>query len=224
MGLHTSPLYGYVDKLCFYLLFICIKAVADTTICNFTVEIQKILIFISVIKLLRLQHISMMKVLIVGFILLALGLVSAVPQWPIRQYIPPGFSTTGKELNDETAKSQVFPLALVPMLLSAAPQVISTALDLLRMVVCDNTDSQLQAFADIEEQNVKIMALVRVMSDLLAAEEKLNEVKQLNMKGNLVAEAELFDFNSVASKLKNTLKTIGSAAKKLLCNSSSATH
>ena len=92
------------------------------------------------------------------------------------------------------------------------------------MVVCDNTDSQLQVFADIEEQNVKVMALVRVMSDLLAAEEKLNEVKQVNMKGSLVAEAELFDFDSVASKLKNTLKTTGSAAKKLLCNSSSSTH
>ena len=78
----------------------------------------------------------------------------------------------GKELNDETAKSQVLPLILVPMLLSAAPEVISTALDLLRMVVCDNTDSQLQAFANTEEQDANIMALVGVMGDLLAAEDK----------------------------------------------------
>ena len=117
-----------------------------------------------------------MKVLIIGFVLLTLGLVSAVPQWPghrLRHILPgPGFSTTGKELDDETAKSQVLPLILVPMLLSAAPEVISTALDLLRMVVCDNTDSQLQAFANTEEQDANIMALVGVMGDLLAAEDK----------------------------------------------------
>ena len=78
-----------------------------------------------------------MKVLIVGFILLALGLASAVPQWPIRRYIPPSrFSTLEKEL---TVESQVFPLALVPVLVSVAPQVISVVLDLVRMVVCDNT-------------------------------------------------------------------------------------
>ena len=156
---------------------------------------------------------------------MALSLASAVPQWPVRRYIPPGFSTTGKELNDETAKSQVFPLALVPILLSAAPQVISAALDILRMVICGNTesDTQLQAFADTEVQDAKVMALIRVMSDFLAAEEKLNVVKQLNMKGNHYAEAELFDFYSIASKVKNAFKMIGSAAKNLLCNSSSAT-
>jgi hypothetical protein len=104
------------------------------------------------------------------------------------------------------------------MLLSAAP----TALKVLRLVVCDNADSQLQ---DTEKQDAKIMALVGAMSDLLAAEEELKEMKQkqLNMKGNLVAEAELFDFDfdSIASKLKGTATKIGSAAKTLLCNSSS---
>ena len=171
-----------------------------------------------------------MKVLIIGFVLLTFGLVSAVPQWigagHRLRHIPPDFSTTGKELNDETAKSQVFPLILIPVLLSAAPEVISTALDLLRMVVCDNTDSRLQAFAyntDSEKEDAEIMALVGVMSDLLAAEEKLKEVKQLNMKGNLVAEAELFDFESIASKVKGTLTKVGSAAKKLLCKSNSST-
>ena len=168
-----------------------------------------------------------MKILIIGFVLLTFGLVSAVPQWLGAGYrlrhIPPDFSTTGKELNDETAKSQVFPLILIPVLLSAAPEVISTALDLLRMVVCDKTDSQLQAFAstDSEKEDAEIMALVGVMSDLLAAEEKLKEVKQLNMKGNLIAEAELFDFESIASKVKSTLTKVGSAAKKLLCKSNS---
>lgn len=171
-----------------------------------------------------------MKVLIVGFALLTLGLASAIPRQPILNqlipsYISPGFSATGKAQADETAKNQVFPIALIPMLISAAPQVVSAALDLLRMVVCDNTDSQLQAFAaNTEEQNAQIMGLVRVMGDLLAAEEKLKEVKQLNiMKSNLVAEAELFDFDSISTKLKSTLKKIGSAAKNLLCNSSSTT-
>jgi hypothetical protein len=108
------------------------------------------------------------------------------------------------------------------MLLSAAP----VALKVLRFVVCDNTNSQLQAIAsNTEEQDAKFMALVGAMGDLLAAEEELKEMKQkqLNMKGNLVAEAELFDFDfdSIASKLKGTAIKIGSAAKTLLCNSSS---
>ena len=163
-----------------------------------------------------------MKVLIVGFVLLALGLASAVPQWPIRGYIPPGFSTIAKELTDETATSQVFPVALVPVLVAAAPKVVSLALDILRYAVCDktNTNPQLQEFADNEEQNANIMALVKVMNDLLTAEEKLDEVKQLNMKGNLIAEAELFDWqwiDTLKSKLKSAIYKIGGAAKKLLC-------
>ena len=59
------------------------------------------------------------------------------------------------------------------------------------MFVCDNTDPQLQAFVDSEEQGTQIMALVKVMNDLLNAEEKLDKIKQLNMKDNLVAEAKL---------------------------------
>ena len=160
-----------------------------------------------------------MKVLIVGFILLAVGLASAVS---VGRYVPPsGFSTLGKELMDETAESQVFPVVLIPLLVSAAPKVVAIALDILRYAVCDNTaDSQLQAFADTEEDNAQIMALVKVMNDLLTAEEKLDEVKKLNMKSNLVAEAELFDgqwVDTIKSKLKSAIHKIGGAAKKLLC-------
>ena len=93
------------------------------------------------------------------------------------------------------------------------------------MVVCKNTaDSQPQAFANDEEQDAKIMALVKIMNDLLVAEEKLDEVKQLKMQNNLVAEAELFNFDSVLSKLNSAISNIGSFAKNLLCKSSSATH
>ena len=157
-----------------------------------------------------------MKVLIAGLVLLALGLASAVPQWSIS-----GHFNNGKELTDETAASQVFPVALVKVLVAAAPKVVAMALDLLRYAVCDNTaDSQLQAFANIEEENAEVMALVNIMNDLLTAEEKLDEVKQLNMKSTLLAEAELFDgqwIDTLKSKLKSAIYKIGGAAKKLLC-------
>ena len=165
-----------------------------------------------------------MKILIVGFALLALGLASAVPQWPAHMILdlPPGFGTTRKELTDETATTEVFPIALVPVLVAAAPKVIALALDLLRYAVCDKTDTdpQMQDFADNEEQNAQIMALVSVMNDLLTAEKKLDEVKQLQMKSSLIAEAELFDgqwFSTFKSKLKSAIYKIGGAAKKLLC-------
>ena len=156
----------------------------------------------------------MMKILIVGFVLLALGLASAVPQWPFRNRIG-GFNPLGKEVSKETAEGQVFP-ALIP-LLRMSPQVIPIALKLVRMGVCDNTDLQLQAFADNEEQDAQIMVLVKLMNDLLNAEEKLDNAKQLNMKGDLVAEAELFD--TLKTKLKSAITKIGGTAKMLLCNS-----
>ena len=118
-----------------------------------------------------------MKVLIIGFVLLTLGLATAIPRWPIRggyQFIPPGFGL-GKELQrEETATSEVFPAALVPLLVKAAPKVVALALDILRLVICNNTntDPQLQEFANVEEQDAQVMALVTVMNDLLTAEEK----------------------------------------------------
>lgn len=165
-----------------------------------------------------------MKVLIIGFVLLTLGLATAIPQWPIRggYFIPPGFGL-GKELQrEETATSEVFPAALVPLLVKAAPKVVALALDILRLVICNNTNSdpQLQEFANVEEQNAQVMALVTVMNDLLTAEEKLDEVMQLNMKSNLVAEAEFFGgqwFSTLKRKLKSAIYKIGGAAKTLLC-------
>ena len=163
----------------------------------------------------------MMKILIAGFVLLALGLASAVPRWPIQNI--PGHFKNGKEITDETATSQVFPVALIPVLVAAAPKVVALALDILRYAVCDKTNTipQLQEFADNEEQNANIMALVRVMNDLLTAEETLDEVKQqLNMKSSLIAEAELFDWqwiDTLKTKLKSAIHKIGGAAKKLLC-------
>ena len=165
-----------------------------------------------------------MKVLIIGFVLLTLGLATAIPQWPIRggYFIPPGFGL-GKELQrEETATSEVFPAALVPLLVKAAPKVVALALDILRLVICNNTNSdpQLQEFANVEEQNAQVMALVTVLNDLLTAEEKLDEVMQLNMKSNLVAEAEFFGgqwFSTLKRKLKSAIYKIGGAAKTLLC-------
>ena len=118
--------------------------------------------------------------------------------------------------------SEVFPAALVPLLVKAAPKVVALALDILRLAICNKTttDPQLQEFADIEEQNAQVMALVRVLNDLLTAEEKLDEVMQLKMKSNLVAEAEFFGrqwFSILKRKLKSTIYKIGGAAKELLC-------
>ena len=157
-----------------------------------------------------------MKVLIIYVLLLALGLASAVPR---SLSLLNTLDTPGKEQSDKVAMSQFIPSCLILEIAKVAPQVISEVIKLLRYVVCDNTtDSQLQAFTNNEERDAKIMALVNVMNNLLAAEEKLNEVMQLNMKGNLVAEAEFFDWvGSIKNKLKSAFHKIGGAVKKLLC-------
>ena len=163
-----------------------------------------------------------MKVTIVCLLLLILGLASAIPQWPLRYQYPlktGGLGTLETELSDEVAKSQVFPAFLIPILASAAPKVASGIIQLLKYAVCDNTDSQLQAYANNEERDAKIMALVEVMNDLLTAEKQLDKVTQLNMQDNRVAEIELFDWlGSVKSKLKSTFYKIKGATKRLLCN------
>ena len=165
-----------------------------------------------------------MKVLIIGFVLLTLGLATAIPRWPIRggYFIPPGFGL-GKELQrEETATSEVFPAALVPLLIEVTPKVVTLVLEILRLAICNktNTDPQLQEFANIEEQDAQVMALVTVMNDLLAAEEKLDEVMQLNMKSNLIAEAEFSGrqlFSTLKKKMKSTIYKIGGTTKTLLC-------
>ena len=160
-----------------------------------------------------------MKVTIVCLLLLVLGLASAIPQWPLRYPLKTGLGTLKTELSDEAAKSQVFPASLIPILTKATPKVASGIIQFLKYAVCDNTNSQLQAYENTEERDAKIMALVEVMNDLLSAEEQFDKVKQLNMRDNRVAEIELFDWlGSVKSKLKNTFYKIKGATKSLLCN------
>ena len=160
-----------------------------------------------------------MKILVICFFLLALGLASAAPR---SLSLFSTLNTPWKGQSDEVTTSEVdIPQELIQAIAKAAPQVIAGVIKLLRYAVCDNTaDSQLQAFTNNEERDAKIMALVKVMNDLLTAEEKLNEVKRLNMKGNLIAEVELFDgqwVDSVKSTLKSIYSKIGAATKKLLC-------
>lgn len=162
-----------------------------------------------------------MKILIVCCFILGIGLASATLR---RSSLPQLFyalNTPEKEQRSEVATDQVVipPEVIKWAITKAAPLVISEVVKFLRYAVCDNTVSQLQGFAGREERDANVMALVHVMSDVLGAEERLDEVKQLNVKGNLVAQAELFDWvNSVKSKLKSTFCTIGAATKKLLCN------
>jgi hypothetical protein len=161
-----------------------------------------------------------MKILIiVSFFLLALGLASAGPRKSLPNFFK-ALDAPGKKQSNAVATDQiVIPPEVILGIAKAAPKVIAGVIKFLKLVVCDNTDSaQLQVFANNEERDANVMALVKVMHSVLAAEEKLDEIKQLSMKGNLVAETELFDWvDSVKSKLKGTFRKIGSATKMLLC-------
>ena len=161
-----------------------------------------------------------MKILSICFFVLALGLASAAPRRSLPNFFY-ALDTPRKAQSNEIVTDQVvIPPGVILGIAKMAPEVMSGVIKLLKSVVCDNTDSQLQAFANNEERDANIMGLVRVMNDLLTADEKLDEVKQLKMKGNLIAEAELFDWvDSVKTKLKSTFRKIGAATKKLLCAS-----
>ena len=158
-----------------------------------------------------------MKILNICFFILALGLASAAPRRSLPNFFY-ALDTPRKAESNEIVTDQVaFPPGIILEIVKMTSKVM---INLLKSVVCDNTDSQLQAFANNEERDANIMGLVRVMNDLLTADEKLDEVKQLKMKGNLIAEAELFDWvDSVKTKLKSTFRKIGAATKKLLCAS-----
>ena len=158
-----------------------------------------------------------MKIVIVCFFLLALGLALAAPHRSLPNFFK-ALDTPGRMQSNAVATNQ---FAIPPAVIVAVTKLaISGATEILKLAVCDNTDSaQLQGLANNEERDANIMALVKVMDNVLAAEEKLDEIKQLSMKGNLVAKAELFDWvDSVKNKLKGTFHVIGSATKKLLCN------
>ena len=77
--------------------------------------------------------------------------------------------------------------------MSLLPYVAKGAKGIAKYIVCDKL-AQLQQYTDSsEEKDAKIMALVNIMGDLLTAKE-MDKFKQLNMKDNCIAEAELFDW------------------------------
>ena len=161
-----------------------------------------------------------MKVLIVCLLLFfTIELASAAPRSP---YVFP-FETTeefqGEEQNPENAERQVIPAVVGALQL--VPPILSLGKKVARSLVCRSDEaSQLQDYTDNEERDVQIMAIIKVMDDILAVKEKLNKVKQLNviMKDNRVAEAELFDWvDSVGETLGNVYDKLKTTAKYFLC-------
>ena len=145
------------------------------------------------------------------------------PKFPIFTGTPgPRILGRGPQ-DDRTAINQVLPFltpaALGPVALDLGKPLLKFGASLgknaVKRVVCDST-SWLQEYAGSEEKEVKIMALVKVMSDMLTAQEKLSEAKKLNMENNLVAKTELFDL--VSDALEGALDVIGDSAKEVLCS------
>ena len=87
-----------------------------------------------------------MKILIVCFFLLMLGLASATPSGSLSNFFY-ALDTPGKEQSDKVAASQVtIDPQLIIAIAKAAPEIISGVIKLLKYTVCDNTDSQLQFY------------------------------------------------------------------------------
>ena len=138
-----------------------------------------------------------MKTLVAFLLLLfALGLASAAPRsfddFPFVGEINLGTQGKKSTLENE-AKSQLLIPAAVGTALSLLPYVAKGAKKIAKYIVCDKL-AQLQQYTDSsEDKDAKIMALVNVMGDFLTAKE-MDKFKQLNMKDNRIAEAELFDW------------------------------
>lgn len=140
-----------------------------------------------------------MKTLVVFLLLLfALGLASAAPR-PFNDFPFVGgidFGTQGKKSTLESeAKSQWIGtvLSLLPYAIKGVTGIAKGAKGIAKYIVCDEL-AQLQQYTDSsEDKDAKIMALVNVMGDFLTAKE-MDKFKQLNMKDNRIAEAELFDW------------------------------
>ena len=140
--------------------------------------------------------------MLITFLLLsALGLASAAPQHLYHYNFPLestdleeiDLDTQGKEKTLENeVNSQVIPEVVGVALPYILRLLASGTKGLAKYVVCDEL-TQLQEYTDNEEKEAKIMALVKVMDDLLDAKETNKIKKQLNRKDNRVAEAELFD-------------------------------
>ena len=163
-----------------------------------------------------------MKALVIYLLLVfALGLASAVPmQFPYVFPLETSEGFQGGEQNHENAEHQVIP-AVVGTLTKVIPPILSVGKSVARNLVCRKDEaSQLQEYTDNEERDAQIMAIIKVMDDILAVKEKLNKVKQLNMimKGNRVAEAELLDWvDSIGETLGNVYDKLKTTAKRLLC-------
>lgn len=133
-----------------------------------------------------------MKVIIVCLLLFILGLASTAPQLFPSKFgrLSPTFSgVTGSPRVHLGGESQTDKIATNQFISAlAAPVLGHLGKEAVKYVVCDRT-SRLQEYTNNEERDAKIMALVKSMSDMLAALEKLRTIKELNMKGNLVTEA-----------------------------------
>lgn len=157
---------------------------------------------------------------------------SSAPKFPLYTGTPgPRIPGGGELQNEKTAVDQVFPpAALAPMLAPAALSLTPTlgnplltlgelgaslGVEAVKHVVCAST-LQLQEYAGNEKRDAKIMALIKVMSDMLAAQEMLSKAKKLNMEENLVAKAELF--GTIGNALDDALDVVGDTAKKVLCS------
>ena len=137
-----------------------------------------------------------MKTLVVFLLLLfALGLASAAPRpfddFPFLEEIDLG--TQGKKGTLESEAKSQWISTVVGTALKLLPYFAKGAKRIAKYIVCDEL-AQLQQYTDSsEEKDAKIMALVNIMGDLLTAKE-MDKFKQLNMKDNCIAEAELFDW------------------------------
>lgn len=138
----------------------------------------------------------------------------------------------GEPQEDKTAINQVLPALLAPAALSLAPAALNLAPELAkpllnfgasvgRSVLCNRNsaadDSWVQEYSvgNEEERDAKLMALVKIMGDVVMAQGKLSEAKKLNVENNVVAKAELFD--AISDALDGALGFVGDTAKTLLC-------
>ena len=138
----------------------------------------------------------------------------------------------GEPQKDKTAINQVLPALLAPAALNLAPAALNLAPQLAepllnlgasvgRSLLCNRNsaadDSWVQGYSvgNEEERAAKLMALVKVMGDVVLAQGKLSEAKKLNVENNVVAKAELFD--AISDALDGALGFVGDTAKTLLC-------
>ena len=159
-----------------------------------------------------------MKVFVICLLVFALGLASAAPRlFPsnLGRLSPTFPRITGTPHTLLGGESQTDKMVTNQVISALAPVLGHLGKEAVKYVVCDHT-SRLQEYTDNEERDAKIMALVKSMSDMLAAQEILNKVKKLNMEGNLVTEAGWFD--SISDAVGGAVDVLGDAAKGVICS------